>query len=63
MKKELSVKARLIIGTISLVITGIFTSCLLIKYQKDWIILLAMIIFAILFKFRQETLFSLATFL
>lgn len=49
MKKELSVKARLIIGTISLVITGIFTSCLLIEYQKDWIMLLAIIIFAILF--------------
>lgn len=49
MKKELSVKARLIIGTISLVITGIFTSCFLIEYQKDWIMLLAMIIFAILF--------------
>lgn len=48
-KKELSVKARLIIGTISLVITGIFTSCLLIEYQKDWIMLLSMIIFAILF--------------
>ena len=49
MKKELSVKARLIIGTISLVITGIFTSCFLIEYQKDWIMLLAMITFAILF--------------
>ena len=49
MKKELSVKARLIIGTISLVITGIFTSCLLIEYQKDWIMLLSTIIFAILF--------------
>lgn len=49
MKKELSVKARLIIGTISLVITGIFTSCLLIEYQKDWIMLLAMILFAIVF--------------
>ena len=49
MKKELSVKTKLIIGTISLVITGIFTSCLLIEYQKDWIMLLAMIISAILF--------------
>lgn len=49
MKKELSVKARLIIGTISLVITGIFTSCFLIEYQKDWIMLLTMITFAILF--------------
>ena len=49
MKKELSVKARLIIGMISLVITGIFTSCFLIEYQKDWIMLLAMITFAILF--------------
>ena len=49
MKKELSVKARLIIGTISLVITGIITSCFLIEYQKDWIMLLAMITFAILF--------------
>ena len=49
MKKELSVKARLIIGTISLVITGIFISCFLIEYQKDWIMLLAMITFAILF--------------
>lgn len=49
MKKELSVTTKLIIGTISLVVTGIFTSCLLIEYQKDWIMLLVMIIFAILF--------------
>lgn len=49
MKKELSVKARIIIGIISLVITGILTSYLLIEYQKDWIMLLAMIIFATLF--------------
>lgn len=49
LKKELSVKARLIIGIIALVITGISTSFLLVEYQKDWIILIAMIIFAILF--------------
>ena len=49
MKRELSVKARLLMGIIALVITGILTSCLLAEYQKDWIILVAMIIFAILF--------------
>ena len=49
MKKELSVKARLIMGIIALVITGILTAYLLVEYQKDWIILTAMIIFAILF--------------
>ena len=49
MRKEWSVKARLIIGTISLVTTGIFTSCFLLEYQKDWIMLLAIIAFAILF--------------
>lgn len=49
MKKELNVKAKFIIGIIALVITGILTSYLLVEYQKDWIILIAMIIFAILF--------------
>ena len=49
MKKELGVKARLMIGIIALVVTGILTSCLLVEYQKDWIILIAMIIFAVLF--------------
>ena len=49
MKKELSVKARLIMGIIALVITGILTAYLLVEYQKDWINLTAMIILAILF--------------
>lgn len=49
MKKEISAKARIIIGIIALVITGILTSYLLVEYRKDWIILVAIIIFAILF--------------
>lgn len=49
MKKRLSVKARLVIGIIALIITGLLTSCLLVGYQKDWIMLIAMIIFATLF--------------
>lgn len=49
MKKELSVKTRIMIGIISLVITGILTSCFLVEYQKDWIMLLAIIISATLF--------------
>lgn len=49
MKKELSVKAKLIIGIISLVISGILTSYLVVEHQKDWIMLIAMLIFSILF--------------
>lgn len=49
MKKELNVKARFIIGIIVLIIAGILTSYLLVGYQKDWIMLIALIIFATLF--------------
>lgn len=49
MKKELSAKAKLIIGIIALVISGILTSCLLVEHKKDWIMLIAIIIFIILF--------------
>ena len=49
MKREWSVKKRLIIGGIALAITGILTSCLLVEYQKDWIMFLAIIILATVF--------------
>lgn len=49
MKKELSAKANLIIGIIALVVSGILTSCLLVEHKKDWIMLIAIIMFTILF--------------
>ena len=49
MKKELSAKEKVIMGIIALVISGILTSYLLVEHQKDWIMLIAIIIFAILF--------------
>ena len=49
MKKELSAKEKVIIGIIALVISGILTSYLLVEHQKDWIMLIAIIIFTILF--------------
>ena len=49
MKKELSAKEKVIIGIIALVISGILTSYLLVEHQKDWIMLIAMLIFSILF--------------
>lgn len=49
MKKELSAKAKLIMGILELVIMGILTSYLLVEYQKDWIMLMAILISVILF--------------
>ncbi len=49
MKKELSAKEKLIIGIIALVISGMLTAYLLVEHHKDWIMLIAIIIFAILF--------------
>lgn len=49
MKKELTAKAKLMIGIIALVISGILTSYLLVEHKKDWIMLISIILFAILF--------------
>ena len=42
-------RIKVIIGIIALVISGILTSYLLVEHQKDWIMLIAIIIFTILF--------------
>lgn len=49
MKKELNEKAKAMIGVIALIISGILTSYLMCQYQKDWILLVGILVFSILF--------------
>lgn len=49
MRKELNEKVKAIIGAIALIISGMLTSYFMCQYQKDWIALVAIIVFSILF--------------
>ena len=49
MKKELNEKVKAMIGGIALIISGMLTSYLLCRYQKDWILLAGIIAFSIKF--------------
>lgn len=54
--KKANGKSRLMIGCVALILAGILVSYFLLKYQKDWIMLVGIIVFAIIFLkcFRYE---------
>lgn len=49
-------KSRLMIGCVALILAGVLVSYFLLRYQKDWIMLVGIIVFAIIFLkcFRYE---------
>ena len=54
--KETNCKIRLVIGAVALILAGVLVSYFLLRYQKDWIMLLGIIVFGIIFLkcFRYE---------
>lgn len=56
--KETNCKTRLMIGFIALILAGVLVSYFLLRYQKDWIMLVGIIVFGIIFLkcFRYENL-------
>lgn len=54
--KETNCKIRLVIGGVALILAGVLVSYFLLRYQKDWIMLLGIIVFGIIFLkcFRYE---------
>lgn len=54
--KETNCKIRLMIGSVTLILAGVLVSCILLRYQKDWIMLVEIIAFIIIFLkcFRYE---------
>ena len=55
--KETNCKIRLMIGSVALILAGVLVSCILLRYQKDWIMLVGIIAFIIIFLkcFRYES--------
>ena len=49
-------KTKCIIGAVALLLSGILTALFLVRYQKDWIMLIAVILFSVLYLkcFRSE---------
>lgn len=56
--KETNCKIRLGIGCVALILAGVLVSYFLLRYQKDWIMLVGIIVFGIIFLkcFRYENL-------
>ncbi|MBU5473704.1 MAG: hypothetical protein GX284_00855 [Clostridiales bacterium] len=54
--KETNCKIRLVIGAVALLLAGVLVSYFLLRYQKDWIMLVGIIVFGIIFLkcFRYE---------
>lgn len=54
--KETNCKIRLMIGGVALLLAGVLVSYFLLRYQKDWIMLVGIIVFGTIFLkcFRYE---------
>lgn len=54
--KETNCKIRLVIGGVALLLAGVLVSYFLLRYQKDWIMLVGIIVFGTIFLkcFRYE---------